>query len=65
MSAGTAMGGFGMVNNIPTLKQFIKERRHSVIDQLDGKKASRYTNTQNMQNNGMFNMCGGGMGWPF
>jgi len=54
------MGGFGM--SAPPLKPFIKERRQSVIDQLDGKKPSR---NQNTQNQGMFNMFGGGMGWPF
>ncbi len=62
---GVAMGGFGMGTDMPPLKTFIKERRHSVIDQLEGKKASRYENTQNIQNNGMFNMWGGGMGWGF
>ncbi len=62
---GAAMGGFGMGTNMPPLKTFIKERRQSVIDQLEGKKASCYENTQNIQNNGMFNMWGGGMGWGF
>ncbi|MBN1972481.1 MAG: CotH kinase family protein [Sedimentisphaerales bacterium] len=57
---GFGMGGFGM--SAPPLKPFIKERRQSVIDQLDGKKPSR---NQNTQNQGMFNMFGGGMGWPF
>ncbi len=62
---GGRRGGGGPGMNAPGLKSFIKQRRISVREQLDGKRPGKSEGGQDTGRFNMFDRFGGGRGGPF